>query len=272
MAHVDSRDAAGYYPDPCRYPISRFPLAAYMSVALDHLWKWLDKGLVPPRADRILVDRDADNDGSLMALDEIGNVRGGIRNPYIDVPAKNTLFETRARHRPFRMRTPSSPCVTQPPEISCAASRATRPRCLRIDCAPCTGARRSIAPESPNDSRSYAGRLVVTGLQGRDSRRCCGCRLLTAADPGDHADVRGARLPAGCPRRSPPRMFAFHMRQRGRPLRQAEPVPCVSRSAIRSLRPRHCTEDAQCSGASDAAPVDVALRGSAARRDAGHAW
>jgi hypothetical protein len=88
MAHVDSRDAAGYYPDPCKYPISRFPLAAYMSVALDHLWKWVDKGVVPPRADRILVDRNASNDGSLMALDEFGNVRGGIRNPFVDVPAK----------------------------------------------------------------------------------------------------------------------------------------------------------------------------------------
>jgi hypothetical protein len=57
-------------------------------VALDHLWKWVDKGVVPPRADRILVDRNMDNDGSLMALDEFGNARGGIRNPYVDVPAK----------------------------------------------------------------------------------------------------------------------------------------------------------------------------------------
>ena len=88
MAHVDSRDAAGYYPDPCKYPISRFPHAAFMSVALDYLWKWVDRGTVPPRADRILVDRNVDNDGSLMALDEFGNARGGIRNPYVDVPAK----------------------------------------------------------------------------------------------------------------------------------------------------------------------------------------
>jgi hypothetical protein len=88
MAHVDSRDAAGYYPDPCKYPISRFPMAAYMSVALDHLWRWTDRGIVPPRAERLLVDRNTANDGSLMALDEVGNVRGGIRSPYVDVPAK----------------------------------------------------------------------------------------------------------------------------------------------------------------------------------------
>ena len=88
MAHIDSRDAAAYYPNPCKLPISRFPMAAYMSVALDHLWKWVDKGTVAPRADRILVDRNEANDGSLMALDEHGNPRGGIRSPYVDVPVK----------------------------------------------------------------------------------------------------------------------------------------------------------------------------------------
>jgi hypothetical protein len=88
MAHIDSRDAAAYYPNPCKLPISRFPMAAYMSVALNHLLQWVDKGTVPPRADRILVDRNVTNDGSLMALDEYGNARGGIRNPYVDVPTK----------------------------------------------------------------------------------------------------------------------------------------------------------------------------------------
>ena len=73
MAHIDSRDAAAYYPNPCKLPISRFPMAAYMSVALNHLIQWVDRGTVPPNADRILVDRNAANDGSLMALDELGN-------------------------------------------------------------------------------------------------------------------------------------------------------------------------------------------------------
>src|SRR5688500_16849439 len=79
MAHIDSRDAVAYYPNPCRLPISRYPMAAYMSVALDHLWRWVDKGSVPPRAERILIDRNESNDGSVMALDEYGNARGGIR-------------------------------------------------------------------------------------------------------------------------------------------------------------------------------------------------
>ncbi len=88
MAHIDSRDAAAYYPDPCKFPISRFPMAAYMSVALDHLLKWVDEGITPPRAQRIWVDRTTANDGSHMALDEYGNAIGGIRNPYVDVPTK----------------------------------------------------------------------------------------------------------------------------------------------------------------------------------------
>jgi hypothetical protein len=89
MAHIDSRDAVAYYPDPCKNPISRFPLAVYMSVALNHLFAWADKGTVPPHADRYYVDYNTENDGSLLALDEFGNVKGGIRNPYVDVPANS---------------------------------------------------------------------------------------------------------------------------------------------------------------------------------------
>jgi hypothetical protein len=86
MAHVDSRDSVRFKPDPCKNPISLFPLQAYFSVALNHLFEWVDKGKVPPRADRIWTDRNSGNDGSMMALDEHGNARGGIRNPYVDVP------------------------------------------------------------------------------------------------------------------------------------------------------------------------------------------
>jgi hypothetical protein len=89
MAHIDSRDASAYYPDPCKKAISRFPLAVYMSVALNHLFAWVDKGTLPPHADRYYVDYNTENDGSLLALDEFGNVKGGIRNPYVDVPAKS---------------------------------------------------------------------------------------------------------------------------------------------------------------------------------------
>jgi len=86
MGHIDTRDSVRMQPNPCAQPLSRFPEQAYMSVALDHLLKWVDKGTVPPRADRILLDRDQHNDGSMMALDEHGNPRGGVRTTYVDVP------------------------------------------------------------------------------------------------------------------------------------------------------------------------------------------
>src|SRR5260370_41903061 len=48
MAHIDSRDASAYYPDPCKLPISRLPLAIYMSVRLDCHFKWVAQGIAPP--------------------------------------------------------------------------------------------------------------------------------------------------------------------------------------------------------------------------------
>ncbi|HEX4274933.1 MAG TPA: alpha/beta hydrolase domain-containing protein [Bryobacteraceae bacterium] len=96
MAHIDSRVAGGYYPDPCKYPISRYPMGAEMSIALDKLFAWVDNGVAPPHADRFYVDFNPDNKpkldrdkGSLLALDEFGNVKGGIRNTYVDVPVKS---------------------------------------------------------------------------------------------------------------------------------------------------------------------------------------
>ena len=96
MAHIDSRVAGAYYPDPCKASISRYPLGSEMAVALDKLFTWVDKGLAPPHADRYYVDFNPDNKpqvdrdkGSQFALDEFGNVRGGIRNPYVDVPVKS---------------------------------------------------------------------------------------------------------------------------------------------------------------------------------------
>ena len=92
MPHLDTRDVEAFRPNPCKHPITLWPMNTYMSVALHHLVDWIDKGIVPPRADRILVDRNMANDGSLIALDEHGNPKGGIRNPYVDVPVAKYGF------------------------------------------------------------------------------------------------------------------------------------------------------------------------------------
>jgi hypothetical protein len=86
MSHLATRDIEAFRPNPCKNPTSEFPMSAYMSVALHHLVEWIDKGTVPPRADRFLLDLNEGNDGSMMSLDASGNPRGGIRNPYVDVP------------------------------------------------------------------------------------------------------------------------------------------------------------------------------------------
>jgi len=92
MPHLDSRDVVAFQPNPCQHPASRFPMGAYMSVALHHLVEWVERGIAPPRADRILLDRSTAGDGSLMALDEHGTPRGGIRSPYVDVPVVHYGF------------------------------------------------------------------------------------------------------------------------------------------------------------------------------------
>jgi hypothetical protein len=96
MGHIDTRDSVRMRPNPCVDPLSTFPVQAYMSVALDHLFKWVDAGTVPPRADRILLDRNQYNDGSMMALDEHGNPRGGVRTTYVDVPTSKYVIRPAA--------------------------------------------------------------------------------------------------------------------------------------------------------------------------------
>jgi hypothetical protein len=104
VGHVDSRDNVRLLPNPCTKPLSTFPLQAYMSVGLHHLFRWVDQGITPPRAERVLLDRNTDNDASAMALDKQGNPLGGIRNPYVDVPT--------AKYRPIN--TAVDPVIANP--------------------------------------------------------------------------------------------------------------------------------------------------------------
>jgi hypothetical protein len=80
MPHNDSRENPTYTPNPCDKPVTRFPAGAMMAMGLDHLIQWVDKGKIPPRADRIMVANGE------IATDMFGNAKGGVRNPYVDVP------------------------------------------------------------------------------------------------------------------------------------------------------------------------------------------
>ena len=106
VGHVDSRDNVRLKPNPCAKELSTIPLQAFFSVGLYHLLRWVDQGVAPPRAQRVLLDRDRTNDGSLMALDEHGNPIGGIRDVYVDVPVAKYAA----------LNTPATPLIPNPAE------------------------------------------------------------------------------------------------------------------------------------------------------------
>jgi hypothetical protein len=102
MAHLDSRNTRKRLTqEDCLEPLSEIPLDAMASVALHHLLQWVDKGISPPHAPRVIMDMYAQNDGSLMQLDEYGNAVGGIRSTWVDVP----LFK-------YTMHNPPNPAST----------------------------------------------------------------------------------------------------------------------------------------------------------------
>ena len=123
MGHLDSRNNIRFKDSDCVNPRSSFPLEAYMSVGLHHLFEWADKGISPPRADRILIDRNTGNDGSLMALDENGNPRGGIRNPYVDL----AVYKYTARNTPSKPATAGANPLNMGPGLLCMLSVWTTP-------------------------------------------------------------------------------------------------------------------------------------------------
>ena len=75
MGHVDSRDNVRLTPNPCAIPPSTFPMQAYMSIGLHYLYQWAEKGIAPPRADRIVKE------GPAMALDEQRKPEGRDSQP-----------------------------------------------------------------------------------------------------------------------------------------------------------------------------------------------
>jgi hypothetical protein len=61
-------------------PRSRFPSRIFFDAVLRNLDLWVRYGIRPPHADPIKVENNAG------VLDEFGNVVGGLRSPYLDVP------------------------------------------------------------------------------------------------------------------------------------------------------------------------------------------
>ncbi len=83
-SHVPTRgrtstDRQGEYP-------SQFPTQPFYKMALLHLIDWVTQGTMPPRGLRL--EQSADG---VMHRDEHGNVKGGIRSPWVDVPSARII-------------------------------------------------------------------------------------------------------------------------------------------------------------------------------------
>jgi hypothetical protein len=63
-----------------------FPAGAFTALGLNYLVEWIANGKTPPHAPPIEVDKDTTGDGSLLALDQYGNAKGGVRNVFVAVP------------------------------------------------------------------------------------------------------------------------------------------------------------------------------------------
>jgi Alpha/beta hydrolase domain len=70
------------------FPRSRFPSRIFFDAMLRNLDLWVRYGIKPPHAAPITVENGAG------VLDEFGNVEGGLRSPYLDVPTSTWFGST----------------------------------------------------------------------------------------------------------------------------------------------------------------------------------
>jgi len=70
------------------FPRSRFPSHIFFDAMLRNLDLWVRYGIKPPHAAPITVLNGAG------VLDDVGNVEGGLRSPYLDVPTSTWFGST----------------------------------------------------------------------------------------------------------------------------------------------------------------------------------
>jgi Alpha/beta hydrolase domain len=69
----------------CKGPESDFPSQYVYDSALANLERWVRDGMPAPHAARIAVSKPGDLDATVLT-DRLGNARGGVRTPAVDVP------------------------------------------------------------------------------------------------------------------------------------------------------------------------------------------
>ncbi|HEX4997838.1 MAG TPA: alpha/beta hydrolase domain-containing protein [Terriglobia bacterium] len=68
-------------------PLTELPVMSYaFNAAFRHLDAWARGDATPPRAAPVMIEQ-AGTANAAVALDDAGNGKGGVRSPYVDVPA-----------------------------------------------------------------------------------------------------------------------------------------------------------------------------------------
>jgi hypothetical protein len=83
---LDGLDIASKAAALCANPLNSFPYNPTVSMALDHLLRWVEDDKPPPRAKRIALTGERGEDEVAIARDKHGNARGGVRSTTVDVP------------------------------------------------------------------------------------------------------------------------------------------------------------------------------------------
>lgn len=81
-APTGARDLPNFLGFPCDLPYNDGPHHLVFHAALDALNRWVAKGVLPPAAPRLEVNGPPET----AVRDALGNIRGGIRTPQVDVP------------------------------------------------------------------------------------------------------------------------------------------------------------------------------------------
>jgi hypothetical protein len=83
---MEGLDIASKAEEVCENPLNSFPYNPTVSMALDHLLRWVEADVPPPRAERIELTGEPGEDDVSIARDEHGNALGGVRSTTLDVP------------------------------------------------------------------------------------------------------------------------------------------------------------------------------------------
>ncbi|WP_193613870.1 alpha/beta hydrolase domain-containing protein [Nocardioides lijunqiniae] len=88
-AHAD-KHVIGDFEDflGCPTPVNRGQQVFVVRAALHHLERWARGGEAPPAAEPLAVEGDS------FVLDDVGNVRGGLRTPVVDAPVERLSGST----------------------------------------------------------------------------------------------------------------------------------------------------------------------------------